>query len=67
MEEKRDLYERAGVKEYWIIDPYHNTLQVYILRENKTYGKPEVYGQEDKVKVSIFPDLEITMETIFKL
>ena len=65
MEDKRDLYERAGVKEYWIIDPYHNNVQVYILMENKTYGKSKVYGAEDKIKVSIFQDMEVELETIF--
>jgi len=64
LKDKFKLYERAGVKEYWIVDPSNNYIQVYILENNK-YGKPEVYTEEDKIKVSIFPDLEIDLGLIF--
>ena len=32
---KKDIYERNGVKEYWIIDPWRETIDVYLLREGK--------------------------------
>ena len=35
---KYDLYAEAGVKEYWIIDPYSRTVEIYVLRGG-TYGQ----------------------------
>lgn len=35
---KYDLYERHGVKEYWIIHPAERTLLVYKSGENGKYG-----------------------------
>ncbi|MBQ6296306.1 MAG: Uma2 family endonuclease [Selenomonadaceae bacterium] len=32
---KKDIYERNGVKEYWIIDPWRETIDTYILRDGK--------------------------------
>ena len=32
---KKDAYERNGVKEYWIIDPWRETVEVFILRDGK--------------------------------
>ncbi len=32
---KKDIYERNGVKEYWIIDPWRETVDVYLLRGGK--------------------------------
>ena len=32
---KKDIYERNGVKEYWIIDPWRETIEVYLLRNGK--------------------------------
>ena len=32
---KKDVYERNGVKEYWIIDPWRETIDVYLLRDGK--------------------------------
>ncbi|MEQ8171269.1 MAG: Uma2 family endonuclease [Candidatus Eremiobacterota bacterium] len=65
MKEKRNLYEREGVREYWIVDPVHKTVQTYILDGNQ-YRVPEVYSQEDKIKVSILPELEIDLALVFK-
>ena len=32
---KKDIYERNGVREYWIIDPWRETIDAYILRDGK--------------------------------
>ena len=32
---KKDIYEQNGVKEYWIIDPWRETVEVFILRDGK--------------------------------
>ena len=32
---KKDVYERNGVKEYWMIDPWRETIDVYLLRDGK--------------------------------
>ena len=39
---KKDVYERNGVKEYWIIDPWSENIQVYLLRGGK-YVLDNVY------------------------
>lgn len=32
---KKDIYERNGVKEYWMIDPWRETVEVYLLHDGK--------------------------------
>lgn len=65
IKKKRFLYERFGVKEYWIADPVHKTVQVFILGEDKLYGKSNIYSSEDKINVFIFKELEIDLNIIF--
>ncbi|MGH2331193.1 Uma2 family endonuclease [Thermoanaerobacter mathranii] len=63
--EKFNLYERHGVKEYWIVEPDLKIISVFTLQENNRYGRPEVYTDENKIKVSIFEDLEINLKDVF--
>ncbi|HCM28456.1 MAG: hypothetical protein A2Z99_12830 [Treponema sp. GWB1_62_6] len=56
--EKRMLYEKYGVREYWIVNP--NTMEtfVYILRDGK-YGLPTAASLLADVPVSLFPPLAL--------
>ncbi len=48
-------YRNAGVREYWLIDPERESVTVYDFAENAVKS----FTFRDKVKVNIFPDLEI--------
>ena len=63
---KRDLYEKHGVKEYWLVDYNEKVIEVYFLANNKEYGKTKVYLEEDIVPVKVLKDLEINLEEIFR-
>lgn len=63
---KYKLYEQAGVKEYWIVEPTNSTLEVFTLNQNGYFELKEVFGKEDKVKVGIFDDLLIDLQVVFK-
>lgn len=54
---KLDIYKKAGVREYWIIDPASMRILVYDFTAKSPYT---IYGYRDKVPVGIYGgDLEI--------
>ena len=63
---KFDLYEEQGVKEYWMVSPGENLLDVFLLDENGKYRWMKKYTENDKVKVNIFDDLYIDMAEVFR-
>ncbi|EHQ91982.1 hypothetical protein DesyoDRAFT_5048 [Desulfosporosinus youngiae DSM 17734] len=63
---KFNMYEKFGVKEYWIVEPDTKLVSVFILQENARYGRPELYSETAVVKVSIFPDLVVNLSTVFE-
>lgn len=62
---KFNRYEEAGVKEYWIVEPVGKLVSVFVLRDQK-YGRPEIYTEDDKIRVSIFSDLSVDLKPVFK-
>lgn len=63
MKYKLDLYEEAGVREYWIVDPNTESIFINILENGKyTTKKPIV---EDEIVSYIFPNLKIHTSEIF--
>ena len=78
---KKDLYERCGVREYWLAEPDTKTVEVYLLQDGK-YILDEVYQilpdymeakltEEERtqyktqVPVSLYPDFSVPLDEIF--
>jgi len=74
---KKNVYEAAGVKEYWLVDVDKRTVEIYEL-VNRRYELHNIYGlypnylEEEKDEDMptefhslIFPDLTISLEKVF--
>ena len=61
---KYRLYQRAGVREYWIVDPDGKTVQVFKL-EDGFYGAPDVYTTAGAVPVGLWEDFSIDLSQVF--
>ncbi len=62
---KLRLYQRAGVREYWIVDPENSTVQV-LLTDNKGMLLPyEEYGRKDVAKVNVLEGCFIELRKVF--
>lgn len=62
---KFNMYEKFGIKEYWIIEPDIKLLSVFTLNKDDRYGRPELYSEVDKVKVQVLKNLEINLSDVF--
>lgn len=62
---KFNIYEKAGVKEYWIVEPEGKIVSVFLLQENVRYGRQEIYSEEDQITLNIIPDLLIDLKPVF--
>jgi len=62
---KFDVYEENGVKEYWIVSPEAQTLQINVL-VNNSYQSSRLYSQGDVVGSSILPGYELNVSDIFE-
>lgn len=64
LNDKFDLYELAGVREYWIIFPDTQAINVYLLQEGK-YVLRDIYEEDSQIPVATLPDLVIDLADIF--
>jgi Uma2 family endonuclease len=60
---KRRTYERAGVREYWLVHPGDRTLTVYLL-DNGQYGRPEIYELKGATPICVLPGVSIAWDAL---
>jgi Uma2 family endonuclease len=67
MKDKFELYEEAGVLEYWVVDPERKVVFVYHLDEdsNKYVAQLPTLTDEDILKSRTFEGLKIELKDIF--
>lgn len=62
--DKKDLYERFQVKEYWIADPKNASIEVYNLVEGR-YKLVSYAASEGEIESQVLPGLGLKMEEVF--
>jgi Uma2 family endonuclease len=64
MDIKYDLYEENGVLEYWIVNPWEQTIAIYVLENQRYIGiKPLIF--DSKLQSPTFPNLKFAVKKIF--
>ena len=66
MKTKKDLYEENGIREYWIIDPEHETAFQFHLTETNVYSPATIYVSDELLTSAIFPGLTVSLTDVFK-
>lgn len=61
---KRELYARAGVPTYWIVDPDADRVEVYRL-QGSSYGKPVILEAGDTLELTELRGLAIEVAALF--
>ncbi|QIL42506.1 Uma2 family endonuclease [Pedobacter sp. HDW13] len=63
---KYEVYEEAGVKEYWIVSTSDKTFFRYILDEEGKFKPTKLLTSGEKVTTSILPGFTLILEEVFE-
>ncbi len=62
---KFNLYEKAGVKEYWLVSLEDELVEIYVLGADKKYGRPQRFIETDTVRLTALPGLTVDLSRVF--
>lgn len=62
---KRALYERAGVREFWLVHPVDRIVTIYVL-EAGAYGKPAVHELTGELAALTLPQVIVPWEKVLR-
>lgn len=65
LQDKFDIYEESGVKEYWVVEPLNSTVEVFVL-EGQHYRRIRTYVHDDVVPSHTIEGLSIDLNDIFE-
>jgi Uma2 family endonuclease len=65
--EKLALYERHGVREYWVVNGDAGWVMVYRLQPDRRYGKPDYYRRDESVNSEVLGGEEIAAAAFLPL
>ena len=62
---KYEVYEEAGVKEYWIADPAKKAVLVFLLQPDGKFSVPDIFSGRDQLAAQCVPGLKFNINEIF--
>ena len=63
---KYELYQENGVEEYWLVYPYEEIIQQFVLDiKTQNYQLHKTYAETGVINAYLFPELEIDLSEIF--
>jgi Uma2 family endonuclease len=62
---KFDAYERAGVREYWVVDPGAHTVEVYVLGEEEYYALLGQFRAGETARSAVLEDFHLVVADLF--
>lgn len=62
---KLNLYMKYGVKEYWIINPLLNTVQIYSLNDKGQYLQKDIVKEKGTVQSDVLNNFKFDVKDIF--
>jgi Uma2 family endonuclease len=62
---KRTLYERSGVREYWIVDPESSSAEVYSLGP-AGFGPALRYAARGEMTSAVVPNFTVALAEVFE-
>lgn len=65
MRDKFEIYEEAGILEYWVIDPERRSVSRHILENGKFKVLLPYLMDNDILRSTLFEDLEIDLNEVF--
>ncbi|RBQ02903.1 Uma2 family endonuclease [Pedobacter miscanthi] len=63
---KYEVYEEAGVKEYWIVSPVYKTFFRYILDDQGKFQSTKLLTEGEEVTTPILPGFKLILEEVFQ-
>ena len=63
--EKFDLYQRSGVKEYWVVDPVGKWIQQYVLEPDGRYGLEVTFEGQGTLECKVLSGLSIDVAGVW--
>ncbi|TAN49562.1 MAG: Uma2 family endonuclease [Methylococcaceae bacterium] len=66
MQTKYELYQEAGVSEYWLVYPYEQAVHQFVLdKDSCRYRLQAMYSSSDTAVPRLFPDLVLDLSEVF--
>ncbi len=62
---KKEIYERVGVAEYWIVDPQYREIEVYALSDGRYRLHSAATTLEGKITSRLFAELTLDLPALF--
>lgn len=62
---KRDLYERTGVSEYWLVDPEASAITIYLQEGAGRFGSAEILDGSRVLETGLLPGFTLSLPELF--